>query len=282
MPLKTVLITGCGQAGIGSALAIEFHLRGHRVFATGIPGAQTAHLADVGIACSTLDVTSLESIENAVSRISHATGGKLDILINSAGVTHILPFADTVVDAARKVMEVNFLGVFATTKAFLPLLIEGARHRDGDSIVASLGSVNQVFHPPLFGVYNASKAAVETWGASIRTELAPLGVRVVTLKTGSIRSDLFKNAPPTFLPDDSLYRPAKEYIEGRKMLEGGQFVDADVYAKKVVDELLRQNVRHVIWQGGLSKLAWLLSWFGWEGMMDGYLSKMYQFDKIRL
>ncbi|KAI1264484.1 short-chain dehydrogenase/reductase [Xylariaceae sp. FL1019] len=280
MPLKTVLITGCGGAGIGSALAIEFHLRGHRVFATGISEAQTTHLADLGVECFALDVTSTISLRHAVSRITDATGGKLDILINNAGITQILPFADADVEAARRIMDVNFLGVFATTKAFLPLLIEGARRGQGDSIVANVGSVNQVFHPPLLGAYNASKAAVETWGASIRTELAPLGVRVVTLKTGSIRSDLFKNAPPTVLPDDSFYRPAKEYIEGRKMLEEGQFVDAKFYAKNVVDRLLRPKVSHVIWQGGLSTVAWLLSWFGWEGMMDGYLSRMHQFNKV--
>ncbi|KAI3325825.1 hypothetical protein HD806DRAFT_458058 [Xylariaceae sp. AK1471] len=280
MPLKSVLITGCGSAGIGTALATEFHMRGHRVFATGISETQLAHLAALGMETFEMDVTSGPSIESGVARVMKATASKLDILINNAGVMHILPFADTDVADARKVFEVNVLGVFAVTKAFLPLLIEAAKQGGGDSVVASIGSINSVFRPPFLGPYNASKAAVECLGASIRTEIAPLGVRVVTIKTGSVKSDLFNNAPPTKLPEGSLYHSAKEFIEGRKMLDGEHFMKPEVYAKNVVDELLRPKVKHVIWQGGLTTIAWLLSWFGWEGIMDSTLIKGHQLDRI--
>ncbi|KAJ2975843.1 hypothetical protein NUW58_g8246 [Xylaria curta] len=267
MSLKSVLITGCGSAGIGTALATGFHMRGHRVFATGISITQLANLAALGIETFEMDVTSKPSIESAVTRMKKTTGGKLDLLINNAGVMHILPFADTDVDEARKVFEVNVLGVFAVMKAFLPLLIEAAKQGARDAIVANVGSVNSVLRPPFLGPYNASKAAVECLGASIRTELAPLGVRVVTLKTGSVRSDLFSNAPPTKLPEGSLYEPVREFLEGRKMLEGQHYMSSEVYAKNVVDQLLRPQVKHVIWQGGLTTIAWVLSWLGWEGQV---------------
>ncbi|KAI1331528.1 short-chain dehydrogenase/reductase [Xylariaceae sp. FL0255] len=282
MPLKSILITGCGPVGIGSALATEFHLRGHRVFATGISEAHVAHLGEMGMDTFAMDVTSPSSIESGVARVTATTGGKLNMLINNAGVMHILPFADTDIEAERRIFEVNVLGVFAVTKAFLPLLIEAGKRQggDGDAVVANLGSVNAVLRPPFLSAYNASKAAVECWAGSVRKELAPLGVRVVTIKTGSVRSDLFKNAPPTKLPEDSLYQPAKEFIEGRKMLESGGFIDADIYARNVVDELLRPRVKHVIWQGGLVMIAWILSWFGWEGMLDGILVKGHQLDRI--
>lgn len=254
-------------------------MRGHQVFATGISKPQLADLAALGIETFELDVTSVKSIESGVECVKSATSGKLDILINNAGVMHILPFADTDVEEARKVFEVNVLGVFAVTKAFLPLLIEAARPGVGDSIVANIGSINAVLRPPFLGPYNASKAAVECLGASIRTELAPLGVRVVTIKTGSVRSDLFTNAPPTKLPEGSLYHPVKEFIEGRKMLEGQHYITPEVYAKNVVDELLRPKVKHVIWKGGLTTIAWILSWFGWEGIMVGiFLSSVSLID----
>jgi NAD(P)-dependent dehydrogenase (short-subunit alcohol dehydrogenase family) len=272
MPLKSVLITGCGSAGIGTALATEFHIRGHRVFATGVSESQLIQLATLGIDTFVMDVTSSDSIESGVARVTKATGGKLDILINNAGVMHILPFADTDVEDARRVFEVNVLGLYAVTKAFLLLLVEAAKHGVGDSIVANIGSINSVLRPPFLGPYNASKAAVECLGASIRTELAPLGVRVVTIKTGSVKSDLMSNAPPTKLPEGSLYQPAKEFIEGRKMLDGQHFMNPEVYAKNVVDELLRPKVKHVIWQGGLTTIAWFLSWFGWEGIMVRFLN----------
>ncbi|KAI0857190.1 short-chain dehydrogenase/reductase [Xylaria cubensis] len=281
MPLKSILITGCGSAGIGSALAIEFHLRGHRVFATGISEAQLENLATLGIETFEMDVTSKISIENGVARVKEATGGTLDIVINNAGVLQIMPFADTHIEDVRRVFEVNVLGVFAVTKEVLPLLIEAAKQGVGDAIVANIGSINSVLRPPFLSQYNASKAAIECFGASIRTELAPLGVRVVTVKTGCVQSDLFKNAPPTKLPEGSLYEPIKEFIEGRKMLEGQNYITTEVYAKSVVDELLRPKVKHIIWRGGLATIAWVLSWFGWEGIFDSVMIKGHHLERIR-
>ncbi|KAI0201362.1 short-chain dehydrogenase/reductase [Astrocystis sublimbata] len=281
MPLKSVLITGCGASGIGAALATEFHMRGHRVFATGISDSQLEGLAALGMETFEMDVTSKPSIERGVARVQKATGGKLDILINNAGVLQIMPFADTDVEDVRKIFEVNVLGAFAITKAFLPLLLEAAKQNAGDAVVANLGSVNAVFRPPFLAPYNASKAALECLGASMRTELAPLGVRVVTIKTGSIKSDLFRNAPPTKLPEGSLYTPIKEFIEGRKMLDGQDWTKPEDYARNVVNELLRPKVKHVIWQGSLTTVAWILSWFGWEGMLDSTYLKGNQLEVIR-
>ncbi|KAI0413071.1 short-chain dehydrogenase/reductase [Xylaria grammica] len=283
---RTVLITGCGPSGIGTALATEFHLRGHRVFASGLSESLLAHFKNIGVQTLVLDVTSKASIEAAVASIASATDGKLDMLINNAGLMHVMPFADTDVEVARRVFDVNVLGVFAVTKAFLPLLLAAAdaRRDRGDpirSLVANIGSVNEVFRPTFFSVYNASKAAVEALGGTIRTELAPLGVRVVTVKTGSVRTTLFDNAAPSRLPEGSLYQPAKEWIEDRQMLTTGRFIPVEDYAKQVVSELLRPSVKHVIWAGGLSTFAWLLSWFGWEGILDGVYIKQNQLDKIQ-
>ncbi|KAI2780131.1 NAD(P)-binding protein [Daldinia loculata] len=261
MSPKTVFITGCGPGGIGSALATEFHLRGHR---------------DIGIETMVLDVTSQDSVNKAVAHVSKLTDGKLDVLINNAGVLHIMPFAHTDVAAARRVLDVNVLGVFAVTQAFLPLLISAAAaaRKSGDSsgretaLVANIGSVNAQLKPAFFGIYNASKAALDVLGATIRPELAPLGIRIVTVKTGGVGTGLFANAPPTKLPEDSPYQPLREYIESRKMLERIHYIDPATYAKSVVDELLKRTVKPVIWYGPTSTIAWILSWFGWEGMTD--------------
>jgi 1-acylglycerone phosphate reductase len=283
MSQKTVFITGCGPTGIGHALAQEFQLRGHRVIASGLTDALLAPLQELGIESIPMDVTSEASIATAASHVSKLTDGKLDILINNAGLMHIMPLADTSVADARLVLEVNVLGVMAVTQAFLPLLMS-AYHTSGEtkSIVANLGSVNQVFCPPFFSIYNASKAAVEAMSTTMRRELAPLGVKVTLLKTGSVRTGLFDNTPGhKRLPEGSLYEPVREWIEGRRMLETGQFVESQVYARKVVDELLRKDVRSVVWQGGLATLAWILSWIGWEGMLDGEMIRGNRLSKIK-
>ncbi|KAB5511718.1 short-chain dehydrogenase/reductase [Coniochaeta sp. 2T2.1] len=276
MPLKTVLITGCGSNSIGSALAKEFHMRGHRVFATGRSANEIDHeLSTLGMQTFPLDVTSEKSISEAVTKVSAATGGRLDILINSAGLMHIVPFADTHLSDVRSQMEVNVIGVWAVTHAFLPLLLETK------GLVANLGSVNEVFCPPFFAAYNASKAAIEAMGRTTRRELAPFGVRVVTLKTGSVKSSLFANAPATVLPEQSLYAPVRNWIEGRGFTASGRFMDVDEYAGAVVTDLLKENVRPVIWKGGLVWIAWLLSWFGWETIMDQALIKGNHLHKLR-
>lgn len=283
MAPKTILITGCGPSGIGHALALEFQLRGHRVIASGLSPTLLAPFQDLGIEDVIMDVTSQESVAAAASQVSKLTGGKLDILINNAGLIHIMPLSDTSISDARRVLDVNVLGVLAVTQAFLPLLMASANAPGrGHSVVANLGSVNQVFCPPFFGVYNASKAAVEALNTTMRRELAPLGVKVVLLKTGSVRTGLFANAVgEAKLPVGSLYEPIREWVDDRKMLETGRFVEGDVYARKVVDQLLRDNVRTVVWQGGLATLAWALSWFGWEGMLDGAIIGGNGLDKIR-
>lgn len=266
---KTVLITGCSPSGIGLALATEFHLRGHRVFATGLSDALLAPAKDLGIETLVLDVTSTSSIDAAVDHVAKATSGRLDILVNNAGLMHVMPFADTDVNDARKLLEVNVIGVFAVTKAFLPLLLAAANPQ-ARSLVVNISSVNQVFRPSFFAIYNASKAAVETLGGTIRTELAPLGIQVVAVKTGSVRTPLFDNAPPTKIPENSFYYPIKEWIEKRQMLATARFIEPEEYAERVVTALLRPSIKPVIWVGGLSTIAWILSWFGWEGILVSF------------
>ncbi|KAI1191940.1 short-chain dehydrogenase/reductase [Nemania serpens] len=277
---KTVLITGCSPSGIGLALATEFHLRGHRVFATGLSDALLAPAKDLGIETLVLDVTSTSSIDAAVDHVAKATSGRLDILVNNAGLMHVMPFADTDVNDARKLLEVNVIGVFAVTKAFLPLLLAAANPQ-ARSLVVNISSVNQVFRPSFFAIYNASKAAVETLGGTIRTELAPLGIQVVAVKTGSVRTPLFDNAPPTKIPENSFYYPIKEWIEKRQMLATARFIEPEEYAERVVTALLRPSIKPVIWVGGLSTIAWILSWFGWEGILDGPDIKHNHLEKIR-
>ncbi|KAF4981309.1 hypothetical protein FDECE_17711 [Fusarium decemcellulare] len=273
---KSVFITGCSTGGIGSALAREFHFRGHRVFASGRTASEIdPALSPLGITTLVLDVTSSESIDSAVRRIRIETGGALDMLINNAGIMHVMPFADAPVAEVRRLFDVNVFAVWAVTQAFLPLLLEAG------GVVANLGSMNADFCPPLFAAYSASKAALDAMGRTMRRELAPLGVRVVTIKTGSVRSALFDHAEDITIPESSMYAPLREWVGRRGYLKGARFMEVDDYAKDVVGDLLKEDVRAVIWRGGLAFVAWVLSWFGWETMMDRHMIKGYGIDKLQ-
>jgi 1-acylglycerone phosphate reductase len=257
---KTVFITGCGPGGIGAALAAEFHRRGHRVFASGLSEDLLMSFKETGMQTIVMDVTSGSSIKDAVAEVKKVTDGKLDILINNAGIIQVLPFADMDMDDVRRSFDVNVIGLMAVTQAFLPLLI--ASDSKGGSVVANLCSVNTIFRPAFFCTYNASKAAVDVFGATIRAELAPLGVRVVTLRTGSIKTGLFVHdeGVKSKVPEGSLYAPLKEWIEGKKMLEYGWWTTPENYATRVVSDLLKPSTTGVLWRGGLATVAWLLSW----------------------
>jgi len=116
---------------------------------------------------------------------------------------------------------------------------------------------------PFQSAYNASKAAMAIFSDSQRLELAPFGVTVVELKTGTIKSKFLENLrqkTQTTLPEGSIYAPAKSTIEER--LRGDQYESmkspARQWATKVVQDLLKPHPPPVIWRGakaGLVRLA---------------------------
>lgn len=262
MTTKTVLITGCSEGGIGDGLAREFHRLGLKVFATARSLSKMVSLKELGIDTLEMDVTSSESIAEAVQIVRGATGGRLDILVNNAGIQHIMPFADFPLEGIKRVFDTNVIGIFAVTQAFLSMLIEAK------GIIANIGSINTVFIPPYQTPYNASKAAIDTFGDSLRIELAPLGVRVVTIKTGAVRSCLFENSTQRgTVPEGSLYYPLKERIEKFSFLDGVKWTSTEDYARQVANDLLRKNPSPVLWRASISTVARLVDMFGWVGML---------------
>jgi 1-acylglycerone phosphate reductase len=124
-PKKTVLITGCSTGGIGWALAKNFHQRGFYVFATARNPSKAADLAELSdIEILKLDVTDPKTIAECKEIVVKHTNGKLDVLVNNAGVEFNSPLLDTDVDEARRLFDVNVWGPLAMVQAFAPLLIE--------------------------------------------------------------------------------------------------------------------------------------------------------------
>lgn len=140
LPKRSVLITGCSEGGIGSALAQEYHRRGLRVFATVRTLAKAKHLQDAGLEVLPLDVADPSTIRGAVEAVSRLTGGTLDILVNNAGGGYQMPILDADLDEARRLFDVNVWGLLAVTQAFAPLLVASAS-KGGKPRVVNIGSV---------------------------------------------------------------------------------------------------------------------------------------------
>lgn len=125
MPPKSVLITGCSDNGIGSALAIIFQQQGYHVFATARNPAKMSKLKDLqNVTLLTLDVVEPTHISAAVEAVRKETGGTLTYLINNAGRNHFMPVLDEDLHAARRIYDVNVWGPLAVTQAFAPLVIK--------------------------------------------------------------------------------------------------------------------------------------------------------------
>ncbi|KAK4233024.1 hypothetical protein C8A03DRAFT_39295 [Achaetomium macrosporum] len=256
MPLKTVLITGCSAGGIGSALAMAFHKRGFRVFATARDLAKMDHLADLANATLLpLDVTSRASIDAAVVAVKKDTGGTLDVLVNNAGMAYVTPGLDADVKYARDVFDVNFFGVVETTKAFAPLVIAG------QGTIVNISSAATHVTMPWMSIYAASKAAMEQFSEGIRLELQQYNVRVITVVGGGVASNMTvrSGAAPVPLPEGSFFKFSQAEIERQKAgVSKVKGIPAEEFAEKVVADALSGAAGRV-YRGFGATFVWVLT-----------------------
>lgn len=278
---KSILITGCSRGGIGDELAQEFHRRGLKVFATARSLAKMAHLREMGIETMTLEVTSTTSIKEAVAKVSAQTDGKLDYLVNNSGSGYNMPVTDIDLSEAKKIFEVNFFGVIAVTQAFMPLLMKSK------GTVVNNTSIVSVAPLPFLGIYNASKAAAHSITHNMRLEFEPLGVKVVEIMSGKVASKFFDNAnldAAAGIPDTSYYKAAKKEVESvmaGKTAKGTEMetMQGDVFAKRVVRDLLKNDPSSEIWRGASASVVWLSTYFP-RGLQDAVLRKVAEFGAV--
>ncbi|CEJ86360.1 hypothetical protein VHEMI04085 [[Torrubiella] hemipterigena] len=244
--LKSVLITGCSQGGIGSSLALEFQKRGFHVFATARNVDKMAHLKDLAnVTLLRVDVTETTLIKEAVDAVQKQTGGGLDFLVNNSGVVHVAPILDTDLQAAKDMFDVNVFGPLLMVQAFAPMLI--ASH----GCIVNICSVSSYVYAPWMGLYGGSKAALEMMSETMRLELQPLGVRVLSIITGAVDTNIMNTVSPASIPDDSPYKVKSVEDALTKMVkatDGIKRTPADEFSKTVVSDVLHGATGRV-WRG---------------------------------
>ena len=121
---RTVLITGCSDGGIGSALAKTFQSHGLHVFATARSVSRMASLEQLpSVTLLSLDVTSSASIAATVEEVKRNTKGTLDFLVNNAAINQYSPVLDIDIGEAKSMFDTNYWGALEVTQKFAPLLI---------------------------------------------------------------------------------------------------------------------------------------------------------------
>ncbi|KAI0532990.1 hypothetical protein GGR58DRAFT_488355 [Xylaria digitata] len=275
---RTILITGCSDGSLGSALALAFHKAGWRVFASARNTSKLKNAEEAGIQTVQLDTLSDESIASCVSQVKELTGGSLDGLLNNAGAGYNMPLLDVDIAKARQLFDLNVWSLINVTRAFLPLLMKSTRGAIvvNNTACASLTAGSM----PFSGAYNASKAAAASLTETLRLELEPFNVKVINLMTGGVRSTFHSNAPDATLPLTSLYNIAKEPVE--KAMSGADAVngsDPSQWADEVVKELSKRNPPHWVWKGKFSTLVRIASHLP-VGSLDGSMKGMVGLDVV--
>ena len=284
---KTVLITGCTPGGIGHSLALTFHSHNLRVFATARSISSLASLSFLGIETLPLTVDSESSIQSCLSEITARTNGRgLDYLVNNAGRNYTVPALDVEMDEVRATFETNLFAVIRLVQVFSPLLVQAR------GTIVMIGSLAGVM-PYVFGsVYNASKAALHAYSNTLRVEMEPLGVKVITVVTGGVKSRISRVG--RVLPEKSYYAELDEQYKRRQGHSQEGATSNEDYAASVVRQVLpgagpwpwrwlsRDARKRWIWEGNKSGLVWLVSggWL-WSGFLDWYMTRVFQLWRVR-
>lgn len=238
MPL-CILITGC-SSGIGAALAREFHHRGHVVYATARRPDSLQTLAQAGLRVLALDVNDDASIGAAMAVVQQEQG-RLDMLVNNAGFSQVGAVVDLQREDLRRQYETNVIAPVAVSRAALPLL-RAAAEAGAAPVIANVGSIVGLFTTPFAGAYCSSKAALHALSDALRMELAPLGIRVVTVQPGGVTSSFGNHAEEAIrLPEGSLYQSAAPSIRARAQAGQVNATPADLFVVPVVDALLKST-----------------------------------------
>ena len=184
-----VLVTGA-SSGIGLATAKAIAARGDRVFASvrdgrGREAVQQAAAAGAPIDAVTFDVTDEAAVRRAVDHIV-ATTGRIDVLVNNAGISQIGAIETTPDEVWRELFEVNLLGTVRTIRAVLP-----AMRAAGSGTIVNVTSVNGRVPAAFGGAYAATKFGVEGLSESLVHEVEPFGIRVVLVEPGQFDTPIF-------------------------------------------------------------------------------------------
>ncbi|KAF4958244.1 hypothetical protein FSARC_11049 [Fusarium sarcochroum] len=272
---RSVLVTGCSQGSAGNALALQFAAKGFRVFATARSLKTLSNLTEKGIETLTLDVTQPESIAALKSEIVSRTGGSLDILFNNAGALYEAPAIESDPARVRSLFNTNVFGLMEMVTAFTPLLLASVSSGHEPTII-NVASVLARLPSPFNSAYNATKAAVAAYSDTLRLELDPLGIRVVTLYMGEVSTPLMTTDNINF-GSESIYRDAEAAVKQRTVTHLEKTMTPELFAREVVGEIV-DGKRSFLWKGSNAFTVWLLNAAGPRTVFDSAMVKAAGLD----
>lgn len=201
---KTVLITGC-SSGIGRATAEAFLEDEWTVWATAREESDLADLAEAGCRTASLDVTDPAACEAVVDDVLDRDG-RIDCLVNNAGVAHLGPLEDVSTETLEDQFDVTVFGPHRLVRAALPAMRER-----GDGTVVNVSSFLGALPTPGSGAYTASKAALESASDALRAEVEDFGIDVVVVQPGFVATGFTDRAVDRMVNGDGAGSRTADY-----------------------------------------------------------------------
>jgi NAD(P)-dependent dehydrogenase (short-subunit alcohol dehydrogenase family) len=237
MPEKVWLVTGC-SSGIGREIASNSLMRGYSTVVTARNPTQVEDLAagrNNSALVLPLDVTDPADRSAAVEATLDRFG-RLDVLVNNAGIGYLGSFEATELDEARDLFEVNLWGLVGMTRAVLPTM----RSAKSGTIV-NISSVGGVVGYPGASFYCASKFAVSGLSEAMAHELEPLGINVIVVEPSALRTQWAASAREVSREIDEYSESAGALHRLLKGCSSAQAGDPLLAAAAIVEAVEQRN-----------------------------------------
>ncbi|WP_440712022.1 SDR family oxidoreductase [Gordonia sp. FQ] len=265
---RTVLVTGA-TSGIGAEVARQFAAQGLRVYGT-TRNPDTVSDPIPGVIYVRLDNADFATAQTCADEV-----GEVDILINNAGESHAGAFEDTPMDEIERLFAVNVFGPLALTKAVLP----GMRARRRGTVVM-VGSMLSSFPIAFRSTYAATKSAIKAYAFSLRREVAPYGIRVISVEPGTIATGIGTRRT-LHIADDSPYREEFEIVKATTARNETQGISAEDMAEQIVSAALAAHPKPFYARGNRAPVVFFLRRLAPRQMVLDLSSKIHGLAKVR-
>lgn len=207
MERKVVLITG-GSSGIGKSIALFLASKGFKVYGTARDTSKYTDISEFSLL--NLDVSDTISIGSAVQKIIDEEG-KIDVLINNAGVGITGPIEETPHQEILKAFDTNFHGPLHMMNAVLPQM-----RKQKSGVIINITSIAGYMGLPYRGIYSATKGAIALVTEALRMETKDFGIHITTLAPGDFATNIAAGRYHAPVLENSVYR--KPYAKTLQMI----------------------------------------------------------------
>ncbi len=261
---KTAIVTGA-SSGIGQATAEALLHAGYTVFGT----SRKAHASPAPVCMLTCEVTSEESVSALVCSVLAQTG-RIDLLVNNAGVGLVGGAEEFSIAQVQALFDVNLFGVIRMTNAVLPSMRERGQGR-----IINIGSILGLVPAPYSAHYSAVKHALEGYSESLDHEVRAFNIRASVIEPAFVRTVFDQNG----IEPDSRLREYDQPRAGFRALLAEVMPNADlpeVVAAVVVKAATDARPQHRYTAGKAARQISLLRRFAPAGFFDKALRKQFR------